>query len=228
MKKLKQKTWNNIGYVYITLVAIIIFIGFINNNRDTNAEVKPNTDIRSLHNEYNSKGEQFLTIPKTNGSTEIEKMQEMIDYYGSPIDHAGLLNFYLESRKVGIDAVVPFCMAVVDSQLATKGKGVRTKNPCNYGNTDGGGTKTYKRYRDGLDMCYKGLLRPQFRNDKNASDLSVGGRLMTNRSGSGSWNNGTVVWASSPENWNINITNCISEIKGIPKEEALYFNFRIN
>jgi len=123
-----------------------------------------------------------------------------------------------------INISIPTCIAFADSQFGTAGKAVRTKNPCNLGNTDGGGTMKFPRYTDGMVACVKQLDRPQYKNTDTLGELSNGGRILLGLvPDSGDWGEGTKVWASSNENHVINMIRCVRAVEG---DDTIDFNFK--
>lgn len=182
--------------------------------------------------EVNSKGEQLIYTPSLVKLTEFERMLEYRDYFNSPIDDDGIRRLYmsgmanLEDVKINhyIDPVIPFCIAVSDSELGTKGLGAKTKNPCNIGNNDGGGIKRFPRYTDGLYGCIDLLRRPQYKNTDTIGELSNGGRILLGlQPDCGNWDNGDKCWATSMENHYLNVVRCVRNIK---QNNNIDYNYR--
>lgn len=63
------------------------------------------------------------------------------------------------AKQYGVDPAVMLGIMKVDSQLGTAGKGARTYNPGNVGNTDSGATKDWGSWQAGVDAVASNLSR---------------------------------------------------------------------
>ena len=171
----------------------------------------------------NSGGQLFQTIPVLRGDEKINRILDLAQTSKSPLDEYGIRNAYIVSQILGINPTVPFCIAQADSQIGRAGKAFRTKNPCNLGNTDGGGTKHFKTFKDGMEACVRQLVKPQYRSTDLLGELSNGGRaLLGLPMDSGNWSKGDKVWATSKENHIINMLRCVREVEQNPNIDVFY------
>ncbi len=65
------------------------------------------------------------------------------------------------AKKYGVDAKMIMAAIAQDSGAGTKGKGVRTKNPGNVGNTDDGSEVSFKTRQDGINAVGKNIAKRQ-------------------------------------------------------------------
>lgn len=234
---IKQKTQKEIAIIFLSIISIKLILIVIIFSLFFKPTVPPVfatwervKDLSPQEVAYNSGGELFMPIPQSNTiytfDNRLTRMLKMKNYMGSPLDDYGVVNTYLVSTALNINPAIPFCIAVSDSQLGTRGAGKTYKNPCNVGNTDGGNRRGFDSYKDGMEACVRLLDRPQYRNTDLLGELSNGGRILLGlEANCGDWNNGDKCWATSMENHILNLTRCVREIEDNMTIDYTY-NFR--
>lgn len=178
----------------------------------------------------NSQGESFIAIPTITGTSTMDRLQSFVADIQPKLSKEDVQSVVNLAETNKIDPVLPFCMAFADSQIGTAGKAVKTNNPCNYAHDDSGNTTyEFENMKTGMMKCVTHLVSPIYKNTKLIGDLSLGGRKVVVGS---EWNKGyaqlasigKMWWASSEENWNKNVTRCMSAVYGTTITE--WYQFR--
>ncbi len=97
----------------------------------------------------------YKTVPELKTPANVDKYLQSLAP-GTPIRAKDLLD---AAKQYNVDAKLMVALMRQDSSLGTAGKAVRTRNPGNVGNTDSGGTQTFKTWRDGVFAVAKNLSK---------------------------------------------------------------------
>jgi len=184
----------------------------------------PVVKIYESGSKVNSNGEQFISMPRLSGTSDLQRIIQLNQVVEGPLDIFGVYKTYVTAQENKIDPAVPFCIAFADSKLGRAGRGAKAKNPCNVAHYDSNNNlNSFNSYKDGMLACVALLSQPQYRNTNQLGELSNGGRILLGlEPNCGDWNEGTKCWATSEENHIINMINCVREINNDPEIDFTY------
>jgi len=209
----------------LVVVITIFLLGLISSAYHVDKYFQPDiVKIYESGSDVNSKGEQFIKMPRLSGANDLQRIIQLTQVIDSPLDVFGVYKTYVTAQENNIDPAVPFCIAFADSKIGRAGRGARAKNPCNVAHYDSNNNlNSFPTYKDGMLACVGLLSRPQYRNTNQLGELSNGGRILLGlEPNCGSWSRGDKCWASSVENHIINMINCVREINNDPEIDFTY------
>ena len=214
------------GFQYYFFASVVVFglaISLLHAAQVTSSVINDDSEVQTSYAEYrggqsgaySNKVKDGVMVMGTMGGTgewsgDFDRMVMMARRRNSPLDYHGIMGMWKKSVEAVINPAIPFCIALADSGLGTKGIGATTKN---VGNVRPLG-QTFPTYKEGLETIVRVLQQDQFENSNTIAMLSNAGRLASNLPPNcGSYDDSTKCWSTDTKYHLRNMLSCVQEIE---------------